>query len=603
MRLQKAKSMPLRLEIMLEDAYYHVKPPASKRQKMKEKDPLELFTQHIIFDRLYKEEDEDKILKFVRKLPWDGPASGWLKKCLLDLNMHANFEGLNLIASLMSRLAKYRDAFVIDVIDSLFENVQATIERNDFREMPLRVRQVKLLGELYNYRLMDSNLVFDTMYMLIGFGGPTTHRAGQTATAHKILERALAARRAGNLGSISEEKGGEDAETVGQTLPPILADPQHPLEASFDYFRIKLVCVMLDTVGHYFDHGAVKQKLDRFLHFFIRYVHSKGEVPLRFMNIVWDTLDRLRPKLGYPATKAEAEERVLKLLKNERETLDLEIERDDERDEECGDDDSSDEEDSGSEDEEDSSNEEDDSDDEESDSEEDEDEAYDRGEAPDKTKHNEELDEFDKEVQQMLIDSLAREKHAPRVLRDLPLPPPSATRPEGSSEAGGFSLVQKRAGGKMLVKQLDVPDDSILAQVSRSSETEASREQRDLKRYIMHSVQTPTQIANSSFGSMGSHGIRLRAGKGSQKGNWSHGKSRRSTEYVRDEFLPESDDQPELLPPQQGRIIFTHKGAGRGSRGAGSSGSGGRAGPGKGRQRPEVAQRGTPSASAAKGVL
>merc|ERR1719410_3370149 len=99
------------------------------------------------------------------------------------------------------------------------------------------------------------------MYQLIGFGGPTTHRCGQTATAHKLLERALAARKAGNLGSISEEKGGEDAESVGMTLPPVLADPQHPLEASFDYFRIKLVCVMLDTVGHYFDHGAVKQKL------------------------------------------------------------------------------------------------------------------------------------------------------------------------------------------------------------------------------------------------------------------------------------------------------------------------------------------------------
>ena len=61
------------------------------------------------------------------------------------------------MASLLSGLAKYRDAFVIDVIDSLLENIQAwrcgvqlvlagelvqpqvTLERNDFREMPLRV--------------------------------------------------------------------------------------------------------------------------------------------------------------------------------------------------------------------------------------------------------------------------------------------------------------------------------------------------------------------------------------------------------------------------------------------------------------------------------
>ncbi|CAK8986187.1 unnamed protein product [Durusdinium trenchii] len=85
-----------------------------------------------------------------------------------DLNHHANYEHLSCVASLLSGLAKYRDAFVIDVIDSLLENIQVTLERNDFREMPLRVRQVKLVGELYNYRLVDSVLVFDSLYQCAG---------------------------------------------------------------------------------------------------------------------------------------------------------------------------------------------------------------------------------------------------------------------------------------------------------------------------------------------------------------------------------------------------------------------------------------------------
>ena len=33
--------------------------------------------------------------------------------------------GLHQVASLLSGLAKYRDAFVIDVVDSLLENIQA----------------------------------------------------------------------------------------------------------------------------------------------------------------------------------------------------------------------------------------------------------------------------------------------------------------------------------------------------------------------------------------------------------------------------------------------------------------------------------------------
>ncbi|CAK9013098.1 unnamed protein product [Durusdinium trenchii] len=122
-----------------------------------------------------------------------------------DLNHHANYEHLSCVASLLSGLAKYRDAFVIDVIDSLLENIQVTLERNDFREMPLRVRQVKLVGELYNYRLVDSVLVFDSLYQcagFIGFGGPSSFRASQHITAgelwvvegwqmkaHKLVER------------------------------------------------------------------------------------------------------------------------------------------------------------------------------------------------------------------------------------------------------------------------------------------------------------------------------------------------------------------------------------------------------------------------------
>ncbi|CAE8587647.1 unnamed protein product, partial [Polarella glacialis] len=126
----------------------------------------------------------DKLLKLVRKLPWESPspAPEWLKKCLLDLNHHANYESLYQVASLLSGLAKYRDAFVIEVVDALFENIQVTIERNDFREMPLRVRQVKLLGELYNYRLVDSGLIFDSLYQFIGLGGPSIHKASHAMT-------------------------------------------------------------------------------------------------------------------------------------------------------------------------------------------------------------------------------------------------------------------------------------------------------------------------------------------------------------------------------------------------------------------------------------
>jgi len=591
MRLKNVKTLPLRLEVSLEDAYYQMKPPEGKRQKMKEKNPIELFIQHIIYERLYKDDDEDKVLKLVRKLTWTDETPGYLKKCILELNMHANYESLYQLASLLSGLAKYRDSFVIDVIDALLENIQTGAERNDFRESPIRVRQAKLLGELYNYRLVDSNLVFDTMYHFIGIGGPTIHRAGHTATIHKVLA-ALAVNRKAALGAIAEEGAREDVS--GLQLPAVIADPQHPLEPPWDFFRIKLVCVILDTCGHYFDRGAVKQKLDRFLHFFIRYVHSKGELPLRVMFMVNDTLDRVRPKMVLPATLAEADEIVLDLLQAERDTLDLTDEREiDEReamaDEE---DDSSDEDESGSEEDEDSSSEEDDSEDEETSEESDADDLgeYDRGDVG-HTKHAEEIDEFDREVQQMLIESLEREKQqqAKRMLTDLPAPPPVAKRPEGASDPGVVSLLQRPRGGKMTIRQIEIPEDSKLLRAAQAKPREECKEKEEVKRYIMHYDQMSSLAGLGSLSGAGGgpqqqrqpYNVVQRAGKGGQKGGAGFGfdpRSRRN-DYVQDGFLVE-DDAAE--PPARVRIVQGGRGKGSGAASGGTAGAGGGRGSGRG---------------------
>jgi regulator of nonsense transcripts 2 len=46
--------------------------------------------------------------------------------------------------------------------------------------------------------------------------------------------------------------------------------PQFPcsIDMPDDFFRIRLVCVLLDTCGMCFDRGSQKRKLDNFLVFF-----------------------------------------------------------------------------------------------------------------------------------------------------------------------------------------------------------------------------------------------------------------------------------------------------------------------------------------------
>ena len=52
------------------------------------------------------------------------------------------------------------------------------------------------------------------------------------------------------------------------------------LDSPFSYFRIRLVCSLLETCGQFFNKGLAKKRLDRFLTFFQRYLLAKPPLPL-----------------------------------------------------------------------------------------------------------------------------------------------------------------------------------------------------------------------------------------------------------------------------------------------------------------------------------
>lgn len=52
------------------------------------------------------------------------------------------------------------------------------------------------------------------------------------------------------------------------------------LDPPFSYFRMRLVCSLLETCGQFFNKGLAKKRLDRFLVFFQRYLLAKPPLPL-----------------------------------------------------------------------------------------------------------------------------------------------------------------------------------------------------------------------------------------------------------------------------------------------------------------------------------
>lgn len=64
-----------------------------------------------------------------------------------------------------------------------------------------------------------------------------------------------------------------------------------PVDMPDDYFRIRLVCVLLDTCGMCFDKGTQQTKLDNLLTFFQLYLFSKDPLPMDVEFMVSDSLE------------------------------------------------------------------------------------------------------------------------------------------------------------------------------------------------------------------------------------------------------------------------------------------------------------------------
>jgi regulator of nonsense transcripts 2 len=50
------------------------------------------------------------------------------------------------------------------------ESIAFGLEQNDFEFNQRRVAEVKYLGELYNYRMLEHPVIFDAMYKIMTFG-------------------------------------------------------------------------------------------------------------------------------------------------------------------------------------------------------------------------------------------------------------------------------------------------------------------------------------------------------------------------------------------------------------------------------------------------
>ncbi|XP_071734548.1 regulator of nonsense transcripts UPF2 [Rutidosis leptorrhynchoides] len=265
MRLKNVKNLDPRHSTLVENAYYLCKPPERSARVSKVRPPLHQYIRKLLFSDLDKSSIE-QVLRQLRKLPWS-ECEPYLLKCFLKVHK-GKYGQIHLIASLTAGLSRYHDEFAVAVVDEVLEEIRLGLEINEYGMQQRRIAHMRFLGELYNYEHVDSSVIFDTLYLIIGFGHGT--------------------------------------------------DEQDVLDPPEDCFRIRMIITLLATCGHYFGRGSSKRKLDRFLIHFQRYILSKGPLPLDIEFDLQDLFTDLRPNMVRYSTIEEVDAALVQLEEHER---------------------------------------------------------------------------------------------------------------------------------------------------------------------------------------------------------------------------------------------------------------------------------------------
>ena len=224
---------------MLQNAFYYCNPPDRPSIQTKQRTPLELFIRQLIYLDLSKR-TVSNTLKTLRKLPWQDPLVFAQLHKIFTKPWKLRFGNIYYLAQLVATLSRYHPDFVIMLVDSVFEHIRVGLEMNLFVHNQRRMATVRYLGELYNFRVIETQTIFDTLYLLVGFG-------------YGMDPPLVCA-----LWPWANRLDG------GRPRPGVL----NPLDLPNDFFRVHLVCALLDTCGQCFDRGKTRKQLDQFLAYF-----------------------------------------------------------------------------------------------------------------------------------------------------------------------------------------------------------------------------------------------------------------------------------------------------------------------------------------------
>lgn len=278
MRKKLLLSVDSKYITMIENAYYFTNPPEVVEHVIDEP-PVHIYVRYLLCECLNRS-TIDNVLQKIKKLDWnDKKLAKFVINCMIGA-YNLKFYNIRYLAALLAALNKEHQWISVAVVDGVVEDILLMMELNELHFNQRRIPMIRYFGELYNYRLSDSSLVFKILYSLITYG------VNYPEPDHSLTQV-----------------------------------PLSQLDSPDNLFRVKLVCDLLDTCGQYLSSGQEKKKLDCYMLFFQRYYWCKKHIymlhpycmaksgnqfPASVEYLYNDTIYNLRPNFQMATSYAEA---------------------------------------------------------------------------------------------------------------------------------------------------------------------------------------------------------------------------------------------------------------------------------------------------------
>ncbi|CAI4227186.1 unnamed protein product [Auanema sp. JU1783] len=217
---KKEKMKDTRQRMLVDNSYYAAVPsPEGSTKVVETAPPMHLFVKQTIL--LVNGDNVNCVLKLLRRIDWNDQDLLQLTLKYLSSPWLVPYSNLCYLASVVAGMTKLpaHDWITVSVVDSICETVRLSLEAAGlFNQQAMA--SITFLGEIYNYNGCESGIIFKILYQLITF-------------------------------------------------------PEDHAENWMDFYRLRMICEMVNVVGEFFMSSSSKKKMDYFLMYFFRYYWIK----------------------------------------------------------------------------------------------------------------------------------------------------------------------------------------------------------------------------------------------------------------------------------------------------------------------------------------